>query len=162
MKGFSLIILLVISTRAFGQSHAPVLVTGAGDSFKNDYVEVEWSIGEVLTETYFNDTNSLTQGFHQPEYDVVAAVDDTLKSDFEVRVFPNPTSEVIDLRVTGKTSQTLTYELIDLQGKVLLSRSISDLSGQINVSGLSQNIYLLKVLAEGGKLITSFKIQKVN
>lgn len=162
MKQLIAIFFLIISINAFSQSISPELITTSGDNFKNSNVELDWSIGEIMIETYSNTENSLTQGFHQSKYDVTTSVDEISGIDFKIKIFPNPTSDLINLQIVGNINQNLTYELIDLQGKVLIKNSVNKTKKQINMSRFSQNMYLLKITTENGKQVSIFKIQKIN
>lgn len=162
MKQLIAIFFSIISINAFSQSISPELITTSGDNFKNSNVELDWSIGEIMIETYSNTENSLTQGFHQSKYDVTTSVDEISGIDFKIKIFPNPTSDLINLQIIGNINQNLTYELIDLQGKVLIKNSVNKTKKQINMSRFSQNMYLLKITTENGKQVSIFKIQKIN
>lgn len=62
----------------------------------------------------------------------------------EVRVFPNPAVDVLNI----ESSETLkTLALFDLQGKTVLQNEISDesLTQQVNISQLPKGIYFLRV-----------------
>lgn len=160
MKWLSAMLLSVTSIYAHCQS--PVLITGSGDIFENGHVELEWSLGEILVEAYSNSEYELMQGVHQPQYNVVSATDESSEVNFEVSAYPNPTSDLLEVRTSARPFQRLMYELIDLQGKVRYSKSLSGTSNRIDMSGFSQNLYLLKVIDEEGRTISSFKVQKIN
>lgn len=162
MKRIIAIIFSIVSINAFSQIVSPELFTSSGDNFKNNDLELDWSIGEIMIETYSNADNSLTQGFHQPKYEVTTRIDKISKDNFEINIFPNPTSELINLQTKGSVNQKLTYKLIDLQGKLLIEKSVKTTNEQINMSNLSQSIYLLKISTENGKQVSVFKIQKIN
>lgn len=48
-----------------GQTTPLQLISSAGESFKNSNYQLDWSIGELVIETYSGNQNMLTQGFHQ-------------------------------------------------------------------------------------------------
>ncbi|MEM1358204.1 MAG: T9SS type A sorting domain-containing protein [Bacteroidota bacterium] len=63
---------LVLSTCALSaQSLTPEVVASAGETFSNGSLTLEWTLGEIMTETYTGDI-ILTQGFHQPDVELAA------------------------------------------------------------------------------------------
>jgi transforming growth factor-beta-induced protein len=64
-----------------------------------------------------------------------------------VEVYPNPTVDFINL----KTDEAVSYDLIDLSGKVLLSGNVSN-SASINISNLNAGSYILSVVANNKAL----------
>lgn len=54
-------------------------------------------------------------------------------------VYPNPVQNVVNIRINGKATLTLT----DLSGKILLTKTLEG-NGEINVSHLSAGLYYLK------------------
>lgn len=76
------------------------------------------------------------------------------------RVFPNPTSDVINIESQIKnetaitefnemtSSDELKYELYDFYGKSLKSEYIKNLHTSINVSAFRNGIYILKIISK--------------
>ena len=63
-----LIILLCLPMTGFGQITTPSVISSSGDSYSNGGVIMDYTLGEIVVETYANSTTILTQGFHQPEF----------------------------------------------------------------------------------------------
>ena len=82
---------------ANAQTASPELVSSSGDSFNNTSYQLDWSIGECITQTQSADDYVITQGFHQNSY-VVTSVED-LRADIYMSVYPNPTTDFISLKV---------------------------------------------------------------
>lgn len=66
MKIWLVLTIIFISRYANAQSLSPTVVASQGDYFWSTTVSVEWTIGEVMIETYTVQDHFLTQGFHQP------------------------------------------------------------------------------------------------
>lgn len=72
MKKLICYLSLVLAAGALGaQNVTPEVVASAGETFANEWLSLEWTLGEVMTETY-SGSAVLTQGFHQPELEVAA------------------------------------------------------------------------------------------
>jgi hypothetical protein len=63
-----------------------------------------------------------------------------------ILVYPNPTSGIALVQLSRGAIQLL--ELSDISGRVIIRPSTNDSSGQIDLSGLSNGIYYLKVRSE--------------
>ena len=59
-----LLILLCLPLFGFGQILSPSVIGSAGASFSNSTAKTDLTVGEVVIETFSNNT-ILTQGFHQ-------------------------------------------------------------------------------------------------
>lgn len=75
----------------------------------------------------------------------------------ELSVFPNPTSRLLILQTN--TSELKTYQIADINGKVLESKPITSNRMQIDISKLPPAIYIVNLIQEN-KTIQSFKIIK--
>lgn len=67
----------------------------------------------------------------------------------DVNIFPNPAMDFFFIEPLS-TMQIYLIELVDLKGKVIYRRSISNLQSTIDISGLSCGVYIVKVLTDKG------------
>ncbi|WP_298150036.1 T9SS type A sorting domain-containing protein [Flavobacterium sp.] len=77
---------------------------------------------------------------------------DTIK-DIALNIYPNPAADVLHV---DASSQMRTVELFDVQGRILLTKTISDIKTDIYLSTYSAGVYYLRVTAEKG-----IKTQKI-
>ncbi|MEO6819173.1 MAG: T9SS type A sorting domain-containing protein [Ginsengibacter sp.] len=82
-------------------------------------------------------------------------------SQFSATASPNPTRDIVQLRISGEIDKDMDYLLIDMSGKVLMKANISNAVTPINLGNLAQGVYVLKVIRQG-KSLQSFKIIKQN
>lgn len=66
MKIWLLLSLIFISRYSDAQSLSPTVVASQGGYFSTPTVSIEWTLGEVMSETFDAQNHFLTQGFHQP------------------------------------------------------------------------------------------------
>ncbi len=144
---------------ANAQSKSPELVSSAGDSFKNTSYQLDWSIGELLTETYSADGKLLTQGFHQNNYTVSTVIAQAPQVDFTITAFPNPTTDFIRLNVEGTNVENLKYTITDISGKVLQNNRLLENNQQISFANYTVGTYLITI-SQNKKVVKSFKIIK--
>ncbi len=61
-----------------------------------------------------------------------------------IKVFPNPTNDFVNIEFDSKQNTISTISIIDLSGKVLITKKIAD-NIQLNTKGLKNGIYMLKI-----------------
>ena len=87
-----LLILLCLPLVGFGQVTSPSVVSSSGDSYSNGNIIMDYTLGEIVIETFSNNANILTQGFHQGVLNVTTAV---INLDIKTKIYPNPTSNLL-------------------------------------------------------------------
>lgn len=80
---------------------------------------------------------------------------------FSATASPNPTRDIVQLKISGDINKKLNYFLIDVNGKILMKADISNIVTPINLGNFPQGMYILKIFREG-KVLQSFKVIKQN
>jgi hypothetical protein len=134
---------------------AQEVVSTQGDSYSNASGNIDFTIGELIIDTGTDGTNDLTQGFHQTNWNFVGLEDHS--PSYEATIFPNPTSEVLNI----KTSffENVTYTLYDAMGKLILQDKLSAEQTPIQVGQLAPGSYSLTLNNQTQNLKT-FKLIK--
>jgi len=163
MKIFTLafISLVFAVSTITAQSITPQVVASSGGYALNGGYSVSWTLGEPVIATAQNGSNTLTQGFQQPTYNVLAITTETLQG-FDVNVFPNPTSDYITIDWTTNKENTLYITLFDLAGKMISEKkySAADEKVSINLSQLASAQYILEVKDKTNSATKIFRIAK--
>ncbi|MEI6349281.1 MAG: T9SS type A sorting domain-containing protein [Bacteroidota bacterium] len=127
--------------------------TGSGGS-------VSYSVGQVVYTTNVGTTGSVAQGVQQPyEISIVIGLEEAKEINLLVSAYPNPTKEFLNLKVENYTVENLSYQLFDIQGKLLESKKIESKETSIVTSNLVPATYFLRVI-ESNREIKTFKIIK--
>ena len=158
----SIVVALMLPTMAISQTASPELVSSAGDSFKNSTYQLDWSVGECVTTTHTAGSYTVTQGFHQSNYEVATLIDNLNNVAIDVKVYPNPTSDFIIVSFNNFPSSGghgNVLKITDINGKILLQEKINQQKKQLDFSSYSNGIYFLSV-KQGNQLLKSFKIIK--
>ena len=90
----------------------------------------------------------------------VMAVDEN--NALEIKVYPNPTNGVLyvqTLHVTSLPTKT-GYCIVNLTGQILLQGNITEETQQIDVSGLAEGMYFVRIQGDRGIVIKKFCIVK--
>lgn len=75
-------------------------------------------------------------------------------------VFPNPTADNLTLQISDYNNEKLSYQLFDMQGKLVNNGQVTAKQTQINTSSLPSATYFINVVNQENKQVQSFKIIK--
>lgn len=150
MKRFNL--LFFFSAMQMGlnaQSITPYVFASAGNSFSNASYSFDYTIGEMmLVETKQTPQVIVTQGFHQPESSAVGIPQLGSDSIF-FSVYPNPTSELIQIRFLVAGPMKASVRIYDVTGRVIFSEEKTVDNGtieKISSDAFESGFYLLEVI----------------
>ena len=149
----ALLLGLVIITQAQQVTNA----TGGNASGSGG--SVAYSVGQAVYTAYIGSNGSIAQGVQQAyEISSISGVED-YQINLSMHAYPNPTTDYLTLKVESKNLQDITYQLFDLNGKLIESEKISHATETICVENLPSATYVLKV-NKNNKEIKTFKIIK--
>ena len=151
VTGYSVIFLLLFAP--YGRSQE--LISSAGDVFANSSVQLEWSLGEDIIDTYYDDELILTQGFHQ------TVITKKSESDFEIKVYPNPYDLNLFIEISGIESEAMYARIFDVSGKLIFNITNLLNYNKIITSEMSDGIYLLRVYDSHSRILKTVKIVKL-
>ena len=127
--------------------HAQATVPATGGEASGDGGTVAYSIGQVVYTTNIGITGTVSQGVQQP-YEIITVGIKETELNISLLIFPNPTADNLTLQVKDYNNEKLSYQLLDIQGKLLGSKVITTSKTQINLSDLSAGTYLINVIQE--------------
>lgn len=139
---------------------AQEVVSSAGESFDNGNIQVDFTLGEMVTETYSSGI-ILTQGFHQPTVGPNSILELQLES---YELYPNPTTDWIQLSIDDQQNKAGIATIINLKGSVVLQQNLADVSSaRISVEHLASGSYFLQLSIDNGSInYQPISIQKHN
>ena len=70
----------------------------------------------------------------------------------DVSLFPNPVKDLLNVKISNSCSDKYIIDLIDFNGRQILSQQYFANEIQINISNLSKGVYLLKIRDENNNL----------
>jgi len=121
---------------------------------------VSYSVGQVVYTTHTGSSGTVAQGVQQPyEISVVTGIKDYANINISMSAFPNPTADNLTLEVKDYKIEKMSYQLFDMQGKLLEITPMFASQTQINMGNLPSATYLIHVIQENLPL-KSFKIIK--
>ncbi|UHO36683.1 T9SS type A sorting domain-containing protein [Chryseobacterium capnotolerans] len=117
------------------------------------------SVGQSFYENITSSVGSVTAGVQQ-SYEIIPTLGvDITEINLSLAVFPNPTTDILNLKVGFKDYNKYRYDLFDSSGKLLTSQPITQAQTQITMTSYPASIYLLKISKEGAT-IKIFKVLK--
>lgn len=78
----------------------------------------------------------------------------------EIKVYPNPTNDILFVQTFYAMSlpTEIEYCIVNLTGQILLRGNITDETQQIDVSGLAEGMYFVRIQSDEGGIIKKFCI----
>ncbi len=121
----------------------------AGGTVNGQGGSVSFTVGQVVYTTVSSQEHTVSQGVQQPyEISVVTSSAEITLTGFEVQAFPNPATDFLTLSVETEINQhfqSLAYELLDVNGRVLEKKNISASHTNIQMKHFAPATYFLKV-----------------
>jgi hypothetical protein len=152
-----------------GQSLATSTVNVAGGQGKTSAFSLDYSIGEQSAIVRYQSptSGSIAAGLLQALTSVITSILPPPNSEGEALVlFPNPAADYSTLKGTLSKPGYLSFELVDMQGRVLQSDNPVYYSRQVekefSLSGLAAGMYFIRVTfsVEGMTQTRTFKLIK--
>lgn len=147
-------ILATINTNA--QYISSSLLSSGGDLFKSNNIQMEWTLGDLATETYKN-VSYVTQGFLQGSPLLVVGQMEAhfTNNSSNILAYPNPFTDGFDLEILNtKPTDNLTITVYDILGKMVYKNSKADALHYINLEHLAASVYMVNVLINNEKIGT--------
>lgn len=155
---FTLLILIFsISTLSAQES-----LNTSGGKASGSVGSVSYSVGQVVYLTKFNRNVSFVEmeGVQQPyEISTVTGIEEPKGISILLTAYPNPTSNNLTLHISDVTISDFSYQLYDMQGRLLQSKKITGHAVTIKMNTLSPAMYFMKVF-RNKVTIKTFKIIK--
>lgn len=151
MKNSNLKNILILSLCVFvtsyskAQSLSSSVIGSTGEQFSSSSGSLEWTLGEIMTETYQQGKGFFTQGFHQPATIKVTSVEEVEEQN--LWVYPNPTREALNIKISERGDYLL--EFFNLQGQKLINRNFTVESEtyiqRVDLQEYAVAVYLLRI-----------------
>ena len=120
---------------------------------------MSYTVGQIVYTTDTASNGSVAKGVQQPfEISVVTGIDETEINLF-VSAYPNPTNDYIILKFNNFQPETFSFQLYDMNGKLIEYKRISGIETSIVMNKLANAAYFLKVISNN-KEVKTFKIIK--
>ena len=135
------------------------VIATSGSDISGSGGTVNYTVGQITYNLHLDTTGSVSEGVHQAyEVSIVLGLEEN-NVQLELSTYPNPTANSIHLIIKNIENEKLSYQLYNIQGKLLEKNKINNSNTIINMGHLPTSIYFLKVTTNQ-KLTKTFKIIK--
>ena len=143
-------------------------VTVSGKDISGSNGSVSYSVGQLTNQTHTGTSGSVAEGVQQPyEIFVVTAIDEAKGINLSVSAYPNPTTDYLTLKIDASATlsiQSMSYQLYDMQGKLLKKEKITGNQTNIIMKNLVPATYFVKIIVKtqgiASQELKTFKIIK--
>ena len=148
-------------------NHAGLLaqeaIPASGGEASGSGGSASYTVGQIVYTCHTGiNGNSISQGVQQPyEISEVTGIMQGKDINLSFAAYPNPTFDYLTLNIDNFEAIKLSYQLYDMNGKLLKNKIITAHKTKITTKELTPAIYFLKV-TDNEKVIKSFKIIKNN
>jgi len=147
--------MVMVATMAVA-SFAQSSVVSAGGEASGDG-SVSFSVGQTAYMTATNENGSLSQGVQQAY--VITEETGIEITQIQLRAFPNPTSDVLNLQINGGDFKNVSYALYSNTSKLITKGPVNGSEAQIQMGAYKAGVYFVEVKADG-KAVKKFKVVK--
>lgn len=150
----------------FAQDLSPSVIVPQAEVSETEYISLEWTIGEVFTETADYENGMLTQGSEQPilQVDRITSKSEESKPGWmDVQVYPNPVERTLKVAFSSEESKELEITLTNLSGKLMLSTTGDAVTDQLelDLSRIPAGNYFLSFKEKNGAKMQTYKVTKI-
>lgn len=147
--------LLLFSFVGFAQ----MSVNASGGGVANVNNTISYSIGQPFYHQVNGGGFILIEGVQQPYEIITMGTSEYSGIELGVKIYPNPTSSLLFLKIEGLLLKDLSYQLFDASGRNIFQEKIKQVETSIDLSSKPSGVYILSVL-NTEKSIKTFKIIK--
>ena len=152
--------LLGMTFQSSAQSLSRSVIGSAGSTNP----QLSYTVGETVIETGASGLFILTQGFQQPDMQTVS--NDPLLGETNLRVYPNPTQQMLTLEIEAEKSRSFEVEFVDIRGRRVISPRQLPLGTSVkedfDVSGFASGTYVLILKSDNGQILESIRFRKTD
>ena len=119
------------------------------DTGDNSLIPADITTDLLFNQRIFNTT--VDRGAY--EYDPSLGINDVVLNEYDIKLYPNPTTSILNIEMTQNLKQVSIYSVLGVE----VLRSQNEI---IDVSGLSTGIFLIKIEDDNGNVSTKRFVKK--
>lgn len=156
-------VIMLTGKMSYTQSIAPQSINSSGTKISHANGSLSYTVGEliVLSQTD-SQGNTLGGGFTAGATLTTANIQETNATVLDVMVFPNPTADLINIRINHSALAHILVLVTDLQGKEMYKGVYAGISNTIgiNTASFAPGTYVLTLQNKNKQVIGAYKITK--
>jgi len=157
-KYHSFFVLVFVLSFGCYQLTAQEEISSQGDSNASEALGVDFTIGEVLVESYATNLIRYTQGFYQSYVVQLPLGSDQIQPEVKALIYPDPANNFLKIEMEDPLGSR--YKLHDLLGRQVGQGELSAPSTMVDISKLVDAAFKLSIIDLNYRIIKSFLIIK--
>ena len=155
---YIILTIFLASLSGFSQTISKQVIGPGGGSFDTGTNKLSYTTGEMVVGAMTAEDGSIQLGNgYYPSLDLSTLNTQSPELKLKVKVYPNPTTEVIF--ITHPTEQFFEVKITDISGKQIL-QTAHQRQQPLNVQSLTSGTYLVTVTTKDSKQINTYKVIK--
>jgi len=155
---YIILAILLLSLKGFSQTISKQVISPSGATFENGNNKLSYTSGELAVGAMTSEDGSIQLGNgYYPSLNLSTLNIETPELQFQVKVFPNPTKELI--YITHPTEQFFEVRITDISGKQTL-QTAHPKQQPLSIQTLTTGTYFVTVTTKDSKQTNTYKIIK--
>lgn len=154
---------MLLGTMSYAQSIAPQSVNSGGTKMTQVNGSLSFTVGELVVRTQTDsEGNTLGGGFNSGATLTTVSIKETDATLLDVKVYPNPTTELVNIQINHSTIDQVIITITDLQGKEVYIGKYAGVSNVIgiNIASYATGTYMLTLKDKNNWVLGTYKIIK--
>jgi Secretion system C-terminal sorting domain len=166
MNGYTSILFLFFAANSHAQTigKCAEVIASTGQSVEKQGIIYSYTVGEPVIFTLSNANFTFSQGFHQPDLCGLVGTNTPEKlANWKIEIFPNPTEETLNLKVSTDKNPRLRADIFDVLGK-LVRADVTILPFEvqsISVAEFAEGTYFLRLMDLDAKTYSVSRFVKI-
>ena len=154
---------MLMGSMSYAQSIAPQSVNSGGTKMTQSNGSLSFTVGElVVLSQKDSDGNTLGGGFTAGATLTTVSIQETDTTVLDVKVYPNPTTDLVNIQINHSTIDQVVVTITDLQGKEVYNGKYAGISNVIgiNTASYETGTYVLSLKNLNYQILGTYKIIK--
>jgi hypothetical protein len=108
-----------------------------------------------IQESYTKSASTMAQSANS-----TATATNNISDEFKIKVFPNPSNGRFTVQFSDMPDSGSRIDILDLSGKTISTRNISEISEEFNLDNQPAGIYLVKTIIGSSQIIHKLLVNK--
>ncbi len=149
---------MLMGTMSYAQTIESVTFSAVASSNDNFQPVMGTPYGASLSGA--NGSLEISASYGESSYEETTLSTEELKLQSSIRVFPNPTTYLVNVDLSQLPQGEYQLYLLDLSGKVVYNQTATKSNTEIDISSFATGTYVLNVQTKGTQKVETFKIVK--
>ena len=123
--------------------------TGKGFVTYKAKLKPGFAVGTIVSNAakiYFDTNPAIDTNIFETEFTSILS-NSSFDTNIYLKIYPNPSTSIINVNINGNFNNNINLEFLDIQGRVLQSKNVTNSLTSLDISSLTNGVYFLKLNA---------------